>query len=72
MADLWAGLWPAWGAPVHSGLAAHTASAAPRVPATGLWSAGDGLGAPGRVPSRENPWFSPIPSTTPITTDPYL
>ena len=72
MADLWVGLWQAWGTAVHSGAVSHTASTGPVRARGDLWLAGDALGETRPAPTRKNRYFSPIPSTTPITTDPYL
>jgi hypothetical protein len=72
MADLWAGLCQGWGAPVHSGALAHIASTARTTRRGALWSAGDAMWASAPPTTSEKGYFSPIPSTTPITTDPYL
>lgn len=69
---MWEALWPAWGAPVHNRRAPHTPSTAPSGRRPALWFAGDGLGDRKAAPTRENRRFSPIPTTTPSTTDQYL
>ena len=72
MAELWEGLWPGWGPRVQTGRVAPNRSTAPGAEPTVLWSHGDALWQASHRLTRGGPYFSPIPSTTPITTDPYL
>jgi hypothetical protein len=72
MPDLWAALWRSWGAPVQSAPAAHTSSTVRQGTMEALWLTGDAVWHPSRAATWEDVHFSPIPTTTPITTDPYL